>query len=334
MVNPLARVAGAFCAVLIVVQSTPAQEPIRVNVQEVIVPVTVTGERGKFVANLEKKDFHLFDEGKPQTIEYFSREHSQPVVIGFLIDLSNANRTGWKDYQEAAEEMVLTLLPGDPRYSGYLIGYGTDAEVMVDTTSDPDRIVEKIKKLRPGGGSALYDAIFQACTNRKLVPGEPNEPRRVIVIIGDGHDNASKKTLPEVIELAQREQVTIYAISTVNLEMTNPGEDTLVKLAVETGGKVEYPLQNMYTDVSGYLQVPRDGGNFAYDLGTGGYANARANKLFGTIADLSGEITLQYVLRFIPDIPPDSKKFRRELKVVVDLPGVHVRARPAYFPNQ
>ncbi|HEY4360549.1 MAG TPA: VWA domain-containing protein [Bryobacteraceae bacterium] len=333
MVNPLARVAGVFCACLAVVSSTPAQEPIRVNVQEVIVPVTVTGDRGKFVANLEKKDFKLYDEGKPQTIEYFSREHNQSVVVGFLIDLSNANRSGWKDFQEAAEEMVLTLLPGDPKYSGYLIGYGSDAEVMVDTTSDADSIVNRIKKLKPGGGSALYDAIFQACTNRKLVPGEPNEPRRVIIIIGDGHDNASKKTLDEVIELAQREQVTIYGVSTV-ADFPNGAEDTLVRLANETGGKVEYPRQNMYSDISGYLQVPRDGGNFAYDLGTGGYANAKATKLFSAIADLSGEITLQYVLRFVPDIPPNSKKVRRELKVTVELPDVHVRARPAYFPNQ
>jgi hypothetical protein len=250
------------------------------------------------------------------------------------MDLSNANRTGWKDYQEAAQELVLTLLPGDRKYSGYLIGYGTDAEVMVNTTSDPEPIVQRIKRLKPGGGAALYDAIYQACTNRTLVPGEPAEPRRVIVIIGDGHDNSSKKTLNEVVELAQREQITVYGISTVANGFTDAAEDNLIKLAEETGGKVEYPLQNIYKDISGYLQVPRDGGNFAYDLGTGGYTNARATKLFGTIADVSGEITLQYILRFIPDIPVDSKKIRRELNVKVNLPGVNVRAKPAYYPNR
>lgn len=329
MVNRFARVAGAFCALLLL-----AQEPIRVQVQEVIVPVTVTNEKGKFVSNLEKRDFHIYDEGKEQTIEYFSREHNQPVVVGFLMDLSNANRSDWKNYQQAAEELVLTLLPGDKKYSGYLIGYGTEAEVMVDTTSDPEPIVQRIMKLKPGGGSALYDAIFLACTDRKLVPGEPNEPRRVIVIVGDGHDNSSRKTMNEVIELLQREQVTVYGISTVSNGNTEGAEDNLVKLAEETGGKVEYPLQNMYKDISGYLQVPRDGGNFAYDLGTGGYTNARASKLFSTIADVSGEITLQYVLRFIPDMSANSKKARRELTVKVALPGVNVRARPAYFPNR
>jgi hypothetical protein len=173
-----------------------------------------------------------------------------------------------------------------------------------------------------------------ACTSRKLIQGEPIEPRRILVIIGDGHDNASKKTLNEVVELAQREQVTIFGISTVSHGFTNAAEDNLVRLAKETGGKVEYPLQNIYVDISGYLQVPRDGGNFAYDLGTGGYTNARASKLFGTIADISGEITLQYILRFIPDVPVDSKRVRRELTVKVNLRDVNVRAKPAYYPNR
>ena len=64
---------------------------------------------------------------------------------------------------------------------------------MVDTTSDSNTILEKIRKLKPGGGSSLYDAIYDACTNRKLMQGEPVEPRRVIIVIGDGNDNHSVK---------------------------------------------------------------------------------------------------------------------------------------------
>ena len=87
------------------------------------------------------------------------------------------------------------------RFSGYLIGFGNQAELMVDTTSDAQPIVERIRKLKPGGGSALYDAIYDACTNRKLVQGEPVEPRRIIIIIGDGNDNSSTHTLAQVLEL-------------------------------------------------------------------------------------------------------------------------------------
>src|SRR5713101_2521387 len=162
------------------------QQPIRVQVNEVVVPVTITDEKGKFVTNLEQKDFQVFDQGKEQTLRYFSAERSQPVVVGFLMDLSNFSKSQWKSYQDAAIDMALTMLPGDKKFSGYLIGYGNEAELMVNTTSDPEKIVAKLRALKPGGGSALYDAIYQACTSRAVVEGEPVDPRRILIIIGDG----------------------------------------------------------------------------------------------------------------------------------------------------
>jgi Ca-activated chloride channel family protein len=322
-----ARWSGALVATLML-----AQEPIRVTVNEVIVPVTVTTPKGKFVIDLDKQDFQLYDNGQEQTIDYFSRDRSQPVVVGFLMDLSNSVRVQWKDIQGAAVDLVDTLLPGDKKYSGYLIGYSTEASVMVDTTSDPDAIVAKLRALKPGGGAALYDALYKACTDRKLVPGEPIEPRRIVVIIGDGHDNASKKTFNEVLELAQRNWVTIYGVNTSSYGFgADADDDVLLKLANATGGMVEYPLQNVYRDISGYLEVPTDGGNYAYDLGTGGYSSAKANNIFRAIAHITGEITTQYVLRYVPDIPENSKNLR-DIKVTVHLPDVKVRARQAYYP--
>ena len=101
-----------------------------------------------------------------------------------------------------------------------------------------------------------------------MIPGEPYEPRRVLVIIGDGHDNASNKTLQEALELAQRDLFTIYAVSTSSYGFGDDADDdVLVKLALATGGKVEYPLQNVYRDISGYLEVPTDGGNLPVRLG-------------------------------------------------------------------
>ncbi|MBV8905268.1 MAG: hypothetical protein JOZ22_16695, partial [Acidobacteriia bacterium] len=82
---------------------------IRVQVNEVIVPVTVTDEKGRFVSDLDEKDFHIFEENKPQTIRYFTRERSQPVVIGFLLDLSTASRIHWKNFQAASSELVQNL---------------------------------------------------------------------------------------------------------------------------------------------------------------------------------------------------------------------------------
>ena len=145
-------------------EGTPAAGPaadlttrIQVQVNEVIVPVTVTDDKGKFVSNLVAEDFHILDEGKPQRIRFFSHDQKQPIVVGFLMDLSNASRIHWKTYQDALKELVWGLLPGDKtkKYTGYLIGYGNKAELAENTTWDGEKITAQIDRMKAGGGSAL-----------------------------------------------------------------------------------------------------------------------------------------------------------------------------------
>jgi Ca-activated chloride channel homolog len=303
--------------------------PIRVSVNEVIVPVTVTDEKGRFVSDLEQKDFQVFEENKPQAIRFFTRERSQPVVVGFLLDMSTASRIHWQNYQNATIELIQNLLTGDKKYSGYLIDFAQDAEIAVDTTTDPEVMVEKIRKLKPGGGAAMFDAIYLACTTRKSVEGEPIAPRRVIVIVGDGHDNASKHSLNQVIELAQRNLVTVYCISTQAFGFTNESDDNLVRIATETGGRVVYPLGEVYKDTDGYLSHPSDDGNYALTVGTGAYRSAVDGRMYRAVADIAGEVTTQYIIRYVSDNPSD--KLYRNLKVVVDLGNVKVRARKGYY---
>jgi Ca-activated chloride channel family protein len=310
-------------------ERSPDKSPIRVNVNEVIVPVTVTDDKGRFVSDLDKKDFQIFEENKPQAIRFFTRERNQPVVIGFLLDLSAESRIHWQNFQNATEELIQNLLTGDQKYSGYLITYAQDAELAVDTTAAPEPLVEKVRKLKPGGGSALFDAIYLACTSRKLIKGEPIQPRRVIVIVGDGHDNASKHSLGQVIELASRSQLTIYCISTQAFGFTNASDDNLVRLATETGGRVVYPLGDVYKDTDGYLSKPSDDGNYALTVGTGAYKSAVDNKMYRAVADIVGEVTTQYIIRYVPDT--DSAKAYRNVKVMVDLGNVRVRARKGYY---
>src|SRR6476660_2304668 len=312
----------------------PPGPPIRVQVNEVIVPITVTDDRGRFVSNLDKGDFRIQDEGRDQKIQFFSRDRNQPVVVGFLLDMSNSTRIHWKNFQDAAIEMALNMLPGDKKYSGYLIAYGNEAELLVNTTSDAEPIVEKMRKLKPGGGAALYDAIYKACATRTLVKGEPYEPRRILIIVGDGHDTASKKTLEEVLEIAQRNLVTIYAMSTIAYGFNSEGESNLTRLAEETGGRVEYPLNKLYKDVSGYLSTPADEGNYAYKVGTGGYASEISNGIYRAVGSIAGEITTQYILRYTPDtVAASSEKQFRKIKVeIANLPNVKIRVRPGYFP--
>ncbi len=327
----------------------PAQVPappttFRGGTNEVIVPVTALDSKGAFISDLVQSDFHIFDEGREQKIDFFSHEQSQPIVIGFLIDMSNRMKVDWSRYKESTSELMLSLLPGDKKYSGYLITYGNSAELVTDTSSDPDVMVQKVGKMKPAGGAALFDAIYMACTSRKAVEGEPYQPRRVIIIIGDGHDSASKKSLKEVEEIAVRNQVTIYAMDTVAFGFHNDDEANLVELTSVTGGKIEAPLgENMYKDISGYLSNVQDAGNYAIQVGTGGYTAEVQKSIFKSVANLIGEITSQYIMRYHPDLqtdcPPEQvkcestadKQYRR-IKVTVGLPNVKLHHRDGYYP--
>jgi VWFA-related protein len=319
-------------AVILTAILAVAQEPIKVQVKEVVVPVTVRDAQGRFVTGMVQSDFTILDQGKPQTITYFSGVPNQPVVVGILLDLSSASRTRWKNIQDAAIELVYTLLPNDKIHAGYLIEYGNQAELTVDTTFDPDKIVTRLRKLSPSGGSAMNDAIYMASgSNRKLLQNEPIDPRRVMVVIGDGHDNASSHTLQEALELAQRSLVTVYCIDTESYSFGNDFKKNLTLLADETGGKVEEPLQEVYKDVAGFLPQPRDEGNYQLKPGTGAYTAQMARALDRSIVSITGEITQQYILRYIPDIGDDPRQ-KRNIEVDVHVPGVVVNARNHYYP--
>jgi VWFA-related protein len=328
-------------------QAKAPEQPVttfRGAVNEVIVPVTATDSKGRFISDLVQSDFHIFDEGHEQKIDYFSHQQSQPVVIGFLIDMSNRMKVDWSRYKESTTELMLNLLPGDKKYGGYLITYGNQPELVADTSSDAEVMVQKLTKIKPAGGSALFDAIYMACTSRKSIQGEPYEPRRVLIVIGDGHDSASKKTLEEAEEIAQRNLVTIYAMDTVAFGFHNDDEDNLIALTAGTGGKIEAPLgENMYKDISGYLSNVQDAGNYAIQVGTGGYTAEVQKSIFLSVSNLIGEITTQYVMRYHPDLrtecAPDQPKCDtsrdkqyRHVKVTVNLPNVTLRYRDGYYP--
>src|SRR5689334_7073692 len=224
--------------------ASPAQADgnIQVQVNVVNVAVTVTDAQDRFVTDLDKNDFSVWEDGKQVELRYFSRDPKQPLVVGFLLDISNTARLYFKTYQEAITDLAYVLLPGNNKNKGFLGSYATQPDFLVKPTNDGQLISEKIMKLKPGGGSAMLDAIYTACTKYYTVTGQPGEPKRVLIVVGDGHDNNSKVSLAQVLEAAQRSQVVVYAVSTVGYGFTNEEEKNLVQLAEETGGRVERPL--------------------------------------------------------------------------------------------
>ncbi len=313
---------------------------IQVEVNVVNIPVTVRDSEGRFIVDLTKNDFEITEDGQPVEIRYFNQSNEEadppPLRVGFLIDLSNTARLYYKTYKDSIGDLAYLLVPEGGKNKGFLMGYHTEVDLLVDTTNDPYLIAHRMENLKHGGGSALLEAAYRACTE-KLV-SDPyqgaGEPRKVIVIIGDGHDNASQYTVDQVIGAAQRNQVTIYAVSTEAWGYHEEEERNLREMAKETGGRVTQPMQNVHKDVSGYLSKPQDAGNFAYTVGTGEAARAQLEALYRAILDVAGEVQSQYILGYVPPTPFTDGRFR-QVKVKVKLDAeVEVNHRSGYFPPE
>ena len=140
-----------------------------------------------------------------------------------------------------------------------------------------------------------------------------------------------------MIELAQRQQVTIYAMSTQSYGFDNPDRAVLERITSETGGRIEYPLNTLYKDLSAntYFAQPSDEGSYAYKVGTGGYEAAISGNIIKAVTSIVGDVTTQYVLRYVPDIDPEGKvRTFRNIKVeIADLPNVKIQARKGYYPQ-
>lgn len=315
---------------------------IQVDVNVVNVPVSVTDSDGRFLVDLSKDDFKVWENGQRVQIRYLTHstdtENMPPLRVGFLVDQSSTGRLYYKTYKESIGDLAFQLVPEDGRDRGFLMGYHTEVDLLVPMTNDAYLISEKLESIKHGGGSSMLDAIYDACT-KQLASEEymgPGEPRKVIVIIGDGHDNASKRSLDEVLYVAQRHQVTIHALSTVAWGFTAKEEKNLFDLAKATGGRIVQPMDNPHKDATGYLSKPQDAGNFVYTVGTGEYNAAQLQALFDAIRDVAGGIQKQYVLGYAPPTPFSDGKFRQirvELKLTkyVDL---DIRHRAGYYPPE
>ena len=321
------------------VAQTQSDTTIRVEVNVVNLPVTVTDPEGRFIVDLNKSDFTVWEDGEQVEIRYFTRsveeDKKPPLFAGFIIDLSNTARLYYKTYQTSIGDLAWMLVPEGGKNRGFLFGYHTEVDELVDFTDDPVLLTERMESLKHGGGSAMFDAVYRACTDKLVsIPYQgASEPRKVLVVIGDGHDNASKRSIDEVIHAAQLHQVTIYAVSTVGWGYHQEEEANLFKLARETGGRVVRPMQKVHKDVAGYLSKPQDAGNYQYEVGTGGYAAAQLQALYEAILDVAGNVQSQYILGYVPSRPFSDQAFRL-IDVELGLAGADVQIyhRRGYFP--
>jgi VWFA-related protein len=227
---------------------------IRRTVNEVNVVFTVTDKHGHYVRNLKQSDFQILDDGKPvAAISSFHSETDLPLRVGLMVDASNSVRERFKFEQQSAIEFLSQTIR--PRYDqAFVIGFDVTPEVTQDFTDDTEALSRGVRSLRPGGGTALFDALYFACRDKLAKIQTTTPTRKAIILLSDGDDNQSHVTREEAIDMAQRAEVVIYTISTNVMGGDQHGDKVLERIAEATGGRAFFPFQ--LTDVANaFMQI-------------------------------------------------------------------------------
>jgi Ca-activated chloride channel homolog len=216
---------------------------IKKRVDEVNVLFIATDRHGKFVRNLNEKDFAILDDHKPpQSIVNFRRETDLPIELGLLIDTSGSVRGRFDFEQEAAVSFLQnTVRPNFDK--AFVVGFNGHSQMMQDFTDNAALLSAAVHRMQDGGGTALYDAIYRACHDHLIKDHEDHPSRRAIVVVSDGEDNQSDFSEAQAIEMAQRAEVIIYAISTDDSGLILRGDKVLQRIADATGGRAFFPYK-------------------------------------------------------------------------------------------
>jgi len=274
---------------------------IRNRVDEVNVLFIATDKHGKFVRDLNQADFSILDDHKPpQSILNFRRETDLPLHLGLLIDVSGSVH-GRFDFEQNA---AISFLQHSIRANfdkAFIVGFNTQSQMSQDFTDNVDLLSAGVHKLQDGGGTALYDAIYRACKD-KFLKDRPDHPaRKAIVVVSDGEDNQSEFTRAQAIEMAQRAEVIIYAISTDDSGLVLRGDKVLEQLAAATGGRAFFPF--------------------------------KMKDITHSFAAIEDELRSQYVVSYQPaDFDADGRF--RSIEISALKKDLQVRARKGYFAPQ
>jgi VWFA-related protein len=212
------------------------------DVTRVNILFTVTDKKGRFVTDLGKDDFSVVENKKSQVIQQFTAESDLPLRLAVLIDTSNSIREQFRFEQEAAIRFMQSVVrPREDRMM--LVSFDSVAELVQDLTGDMKKLETGIRGMRPGGGTSMYDAIFFAAKEKLMLDQPRDKFRRAMIVISDGEDTASRYTRDQALEMAQKADVVIYAISTNTKRDDLDGDKVLRYMAEETGGQAFFPFK-------------------------------------------------------------------------------------------
>lgn len=268
---------------------------IRVN--EVNLIFTVTDKKGRFITGLQRQNFGLLDDGRPpEQVMRFSQQTNLPLRVGIMLDTSSSIRQRFQFEQDSAIEFLLQILHLNDR--AFVEGFDITTDVTQGFTNNIDLLNTGIRKLRPGGGTALYDALYKTCRDQMLTIQDKSAVRRALILVSDGDDNYSRAEESDAIKMCQRADTIVYSISTNVSPSRDHGDDVLKQISDATGGQAFYPVK--IEDVAQ------------------GFHN------------IEQELRSQYQLVYRPANFKEDGSFRTIYLQALD-PRYHVRAQKGYF---
>jgi len=267
------------------------------QVNEVDLVFTVTDKKGAFVTGLDQSSFGLLDDGRPpEKVLHFYQQTNLPLRVGIMLDTSSSIRGRFAFEQDSAVAFLLQVLHRNDR--AFVEGFDVEMDVSQGFTNNIDLLNQGIKKLRPGGGTALYDALYSTCKDQMLTLKEAGAVRKAIILVSDGDDNYSHALRTDAIKECQRADTIVYAISTDVKPSRDQGDDNLKAIAEATGGRPFFPTQ-------------------IEDVAAG----------FNSIEE---ELRSQYLLEYLPANFKQDGAFRT-IYLQANDPRYHVRAHTGYF---
>jgi VWFA-related protein len=217
-------------------------ETIRVQVNEVNLIFTVTDKKGKFITGLKRENFGLLDDGRPPlAVLRFTQQTNLPLRVGIMLDTSSSIRQRFQFEQDSAIEFFLQILHRGDR--AFVEGFDIQTDLAQDFTNNVDLLNQGIRKLRPGGGTALFDALYKTCKDQMLTLQETGAVRRALILVSDGDDNYSRVQESDAIKMCQRADTIVYTISTNISPSKDKGDDVLKQISEATGGQAFYPTR-------------------------------------------------------------------------------------------
>jgi VWFA-related protein len=294
------------------------EEAVRVETTLVTIPVVAMDRDGKFVPDLRVADFHLYEEGIEQEIAFFHAAE-EPITVALLLDVSDSTEFRLDEILKAAIAFTEQLRPDD---QVMVVAFDAQVRVLTEPTSDRAALHKAIRSARTGGGTRLYDAVYETLNHYKF---KRHRGRRAMIVFTDGVDTGSYLPLIASLRAASEADVFIYPIqfntvTAISDPINLPSRSRGINSGVSFGGT----YRGDYAQADLYLRdLARKTGARLYQADN----LSHLNKAFLSIAE---ELRKQYSLSFYPTAPPQAGQ-RRRIKVTITRPSVVIRARDSYI---